>query len=84
MILKKVNEKYYRVILDMQNIEFIDSAAIGMLLNLNEELKKSGYDFSIINVSGQMMELLNLVPAVKEMISSQEDKFAMDQSSLSP
>ena len=73
IIIRNINDKYYRVILDLQNVEFIDTTAIGMLLNLNEDLRKSGYDFSIINPSRQVMELLHLVPAVEELVCTSDN-----------
>ena len=67
-ILHKLRDKYYRVILDMGNIGFVDTSAINMLLELNRELRARGYDFSIINVSDNTLELIRLVPALLDVV----------------
>ena len=56
-----VDAKYREVILDFKELEFIDSAAIGMLLILNEEIKTVGGRMSIKNQAGQVKRVLTVV-----------------------
>lgn len=69
-ILKNIrkNKQHYSVVLDLEFVDFIDTAAISMLMELNGTLAKSGCDFSITNVSNEMMELVQLAPKLKDLI----------------
>lgn len=46
--------------LDMAQLEFIDSAALGMLLLLHDEASRSGFSVHMENVTGQIKKMLQL------------------------
>ncbi len=46
-----------KVILDMAEATFIDSAGIGMLLLANDEVKKTTIRLSIANLNGQVKDI---------------------------
>lgn len=54
------NAKYTRVVLDFRQLEFIDSAALGMLLLLHDEAKKHNAHVRISDAGGQIKKMLQL------------------------
>lgn len=46
--------------LDMQKVEFIDSAALGMLLLLHDEANKKGVAVTLVVGEGQIKKMLHL------------------------
>jgi len=46
------------LILDMSSLEFIDSAAVGMLIIILEELRKVDASMRIVNSHGQLLRVL--------------------------
>jgi anti-anti-sigma factor len=49
-----------RVVFQMQNVEFIDSAALGMLLLAHEEAKRREKDVCIANANGHVKRILDM------------------------
>jgi anti-anti-sigma factor len=49
-----------RVAIDLSGVEFIDSAAIGMLLVANDACKKAGLDFVAQKPKGQVKRTLEI------------------------
>lgn len=49
------------IILDFSQTEFIDSAALGMLLLLREEARQRNIDVRLINAYGQIKKMFELV-----------------------
>lgn len=45
---------------DMGGLEFIDSAALGMLLLLHDEASRKGVEVSVSGASGQIKQMLQL------------------------
>ena len=58
------------VTFDLQRLEYIDSAGLGMLLCASSDLETMGKSFSISQPNGQVLALLEL-SAVKNLIKSQ-------------
>lgn len=56
--LKKPNTK---LILDMSNIEYVDSSGFGALLSILRNAKNNDSQFKICNVSDDVMELIKLL-----------------------
>lgn len=48
---------YKNIIIDMTNLDFIDSAGLGMLIIINETLNGSGGSLSILNPKGQVVRV---------------------------
>lgn len=48
------------VTLDMGGLQFIDSAALGMLLLLHDEARKKGFHVVLRNAGGQIKKMLQL------------------------
>ena len=61
------------IVLDLQSVDFIDSTAIAMLMEVNQRLSGEGIKFSICGVSKEAMELIQLVPILKSLINQQAD-----------
>ena len=59
------------ITVDFEEVEFIDSAAIGMLLVLREEAQENNISVSILNPQGQVEKILEL--------SRMSDLFAISQ-----
>jgi len=72
-ILRSARKHHRNIVLDLQNIDFIDSAAVAMLMEVNERLSASNLQFFITGVSKEAMELIQLVPALKSLIKFQAD-----------
>ena len=59
-ILNSINMDHQNVILDISGVHFIDTAAFGMLAELDELLPKLGYTFCLSGVSEEVNELIEL------------------------
>ncbi len=57
---KGLNCDYSRYILDMGGLEYLDSAALGMLLNLREYLGNNGKTITILAGKGTVSEVLRV------------------------
>lgn len=60
-ITRAISKRSTNVIIDLAGIEFIDSAAFSMLLELNNEISYAGNTLYIANVSLEVNELLSLL-----------------------
>ncbi|HBE02328.1 MAG: hypothetical protein A2096_06675 [Spirochaetes bacterium GWF1_41_5] len=57
---KLENDNCAKVVLDLSGMEYIDSSGIGMLVYLNKELKNSGKELALKNVSDSVMEIFKI------------------------
>jgi anti-anti-sigma factor len=62
------------VTFDMRNIERIDAAGIAVLISLYGEARMSGHEFTIINASHRVAEILALVGLDRILISQDAEK----------
>ncbi|MEI6985113.1 MAG: STAS domain-containing protein [Rhodospirillaceae bacterium] len=60
MIKEMLQSSSKRQILDMTNLEFVDSAGIGMLLIAREELNNVDKQFVLRNATGQVKRVLTV------------------------
>lgn len=58
---KLVNQKINRIIMDLKNIHFIDSAGFRILMRLNENSRFDGTDIILTNISPKLMEIFLLL-----------------------
>jgi anti-anti-sigma factor len=54
------DSNYKSVTLDIENLDFVDSAALGLLLVIREETEKAGLSLSIKNPTGQVKKMFDL------------------------
>lgn len=55
------------IMLDVQNITFIDSYAFGVLMNIHQMAKERGIELKFANLNPEVSELFRLVPGVETM-----------------
>jgi anti-anti-sigma factor len=49
-----------RIVIDLEQVEYMDSAALGMLLVMREELKSSSPSFILANAKGTVRRVLEI------------------------
>lgn len=54
-------EKYKEISLNFENVPFVDSSGMGLLLNLVHTLKDVGSKVTVINVKEDVMEVFELL-----------------------
>lgn len=54
------NEKVTTIIVDLSNTEYMDSSALGMLLNMQKTMSGQVSDFKIINCRPQVAKILKI------------------------
>ncbi len=59
-VMDLLSEELHRVVLDLTNLEYIDSAGIGSLALLFDALKKRGLELALCNVSSSIMSVLDI------------------------
>jgi len=60
-ILKEVSsETQNRVVLDMENVDFLDSSGLGSVLTFCRELNNVNRDLRVANCSSQVLTLFNI------------------------
>lgn len=60
------NEGAGSIIIDLKKTEYMDSSALGMLLNMQKSLKDSVTSFKIINCRPQVLKILNIARFAKK------------------
>lgn len=60
VIFKLINEKTKNIILDLGDVTFIDSAGMGLLINVNKELNKYNGKLGLLNPSQDILNLITL------------------------
>jgi anti-sigma B factor antagonist len=48
------------IVVDMKNVDYIDSSGIGMLIKLHKEQKNKGQKVKVINTNSRVSEILSL------------------------
>jgi len=69
-----INEKVSKVILDLENINFIDSSGFGAIISALKTAKRAGGNLKICNASENTIELFRLMSldSVFEFFDSEE------------
>lgn len=60
------NEGVYSVIINLQKTEYMDSSALGMLLNMQKSLKGSVTSFKIVHCRPQVLKILHIARFAKK------------------
>lgn len=60
IISKLIHEKTINIILDLKDVTFVDSAGMGLLINVNKELNKYNGKIGLINLSEDILNLIRL------------------------
>ncbi len=56
-----LSEQGCKMILNLENVEFIDSSGIGCIISLVKTAKSSGSHFVICNLQKEVMDVINLL-----------------------
>ena len=60
LVTKMVNKKIQNFVVNLQNVEYIDSSGIGALIFIYSTMKKLGINFLIANVHGPVKKVIEL------------------------
>ncbi len=60
VIFKLIHEKTKNIILDLKDVSFIDSAGMGLLINVNKEAKNHNGKLGLLNLSEGILKLIKL------------------------
>ena len=60
-VLKKKTRRINTVLINLEGIQFIDTAGFSILLKIQGGIEKKGLRFCIINVSDEVKELIHLL-----------------------
>jgi anti-anti-sigma factor len=53
-------QRFRRLVLDVADVQFIDSAGVGVLLSIRERTKQLGIEMTLVNVSDSVRRILDL------------------------
>jgi anti-sigma B factor antagonist len=56
-----IEEKQYNFLLDLQDLDYISSAGLGVLMGILREVRNMGGDLKIINMSEKIERVFNLL-----------------------
>jgi anti-sigma B factor antagonist len=59
-LFKLIHEKTKSIILDLSNVEYIDSSGIGLLVNANKVMSNYQGSIGLVNIPSEVMHLLKL------------------------
>jgi anti-sigma B factor antagonist len=60
IVLKMIGRQIKEYVINLENVEYLDSSGIGALLSVHSELKKRGMAFVIANVKGSVKRVIEL------------------------
>ena len=81
LIMKMIEKKIEKFIINMEEVEYIDSSGIGALIYITSTIKKMNLNLSITNVHGSVKKVIELTklssffpifPNLEEAIKSME------------
>ncbi len=74
-ILQLIREKSKSIILDLKDVSFIDSAGMGLLINLNREMNNTNGRLGLLNLSEDIFSLIKLatLDTIIPIYTSEED-----------
>lgn len=56
----QTNENVKTIVVDLKRTEYMDSSALGMLLNMQKTFEGKGIDFEIVNCQEQVLRILKI------------------------
>ena len=59
-LFKLIHEKTKSIILDLSNVEYIDSSGIGLLINANKVMSSYNGKIGLLNIPSDVLHLLKL------------------------
>jgi anti-sigma B factor antagonist len=60
IVMKMIGRQIKEYVINLENVEYLDSSGIGALLSVHAELKKRGMPFVIANVNGTVKRVIEL------------------------
>ncbi|HOT45693.1 MAG TPA: STAS domain-containing protein [Spirochaetota bacterium] len=74
-IFKYIHTKTKSIILDLKDVSFIDSAGMGLLINLNREMSNNNGTLGLLNLSEDVFSLIKLatLDTIIPIYTSEED-----------
>ena len=60
MVMKMLEKKVQKFVINMENVEYIDSSGIGALIYICSTIKKLGLKLLIVNVHGSVKKVIEL------------------------
>jgi len=60
LVMKMVNKKIHKFVINLQNVEYIDSSGIGALIYIYSTAKKLDIEFLISNIHGSVKKVIEL------------------------
>ncbi len=60
LVMKMLEKKVERFIINLENVDYIDSSGIGALIYICSTIKKQGYKLVITNIHGSVKKVIEL------------------------
>ncbi len=60
VLFKLIHDKTKSIILDLRDVTFIDSAGMGLLINVNKEMNNHNGKIGLLNLSDEIFNLIKL------------------------
>lgn len=67
IIKKAIEDNYYRIIVDCQNLSYISSAGLGVFISYHEDLKDNSGRFVFCNMSDNVLNVFKILGLEKIM-----------------
>ncbi len=74
-ILKLVKDKKYKIVVNMQKLEYISSAGLGVFMGFIEEIREQGGDIKLTNLSDKVFRVFELIgfPTLFDILPDEEE-----------
>lgn len=74
-IQKLVQEQHYKIIVDMEKLEYISSAGLGVFMGFIEEIREHDGDIKLCRLSDKVFRVFDLLgfPTLFEIVGTQEE-----------
>jgi anti-sigma B factor antagonist len=60
LVMKMLEKKIERFIINLENVDYIDSSGIGALIHICSTIKKMGFELYITNIHGSVKKVVEL------------------------
>jgi stage II sporulation protein AA (anti-sigma F factor antagonist) len=68
----RLSERVRKLTLDLRAVTFIDSSALGLILELWDQSRRDGFDFAICSPSGQVARVFEVVGLDRALATTDE------------
>lgn len=74
-IQRLVKDKNYKIVVNMQKLEYISSAGLGVFMGFIEEIREQGGDIKLSNLSDKVFRVFDLIgfPALFDILPTEEE-----------